>query len=92
MQIRFLANGAAYQRGDYWLIPARTATGRLLWPGGSYPQALAPYGPARYLAPLAVVGTGPAVTDMRTLFTHLAWPEGQDSAGPARPPASAGQA
>ena len=98
VQIRFLANGAAYQRGDYWLIPARTATGRLLWPGGPYPQALAPYGPARYLAPLAVVGAGPAVTDMRTLFTHLAWPEGQDSAGPAPAgpapagPAPAGQA
>jgi Family of unknown function (DUF6519) len=93
VQIRFLANGAAYQRGDYWLIPARTATGRLLWPGGPDPQAVAPYGPARFLAPLAVVGTGSVVTDMRTLFTHLAWPEGQDSAGPGSPgPGSPGPA
>ena len=88
-QIRFLANGAAYQRGDYWLIPARTATGRLLWPGGPYPQAVAPHGPTRFLAPLAVVGTGSTVTDMRTLFTHLAWPDSQAAAGrppPVRPP------
>jgi len=92
-QIRFLANGAAYQRGDYWLIPARTATGRLLWPGGPYPQAVAPHGPTRFLAPLAVVGTGSTVTDMRTLFTHLAWPDSQASAGQAAAgQASAGQA
>jgi Family of unknown function (DUF6519) len=83
VQILFVANGATYQRGDYWLIPARTATGRLVWPGGSDPQAIAPHGPTRFLAPLAVVGTSSTVTDMRTLFTHLAWPEGQDSAGPS---------
>ena len=83
VQIRFVANGAEYRRGDYWLIPARTATGRLLWPAGPDPHAIAPQGPTRFLAPLAVVGTGSAVTDMRTLFTHLAWPDGQDSASKA---------
>ena len=76
VQVRFAARGADYQTGDYWLIPARTATGGLLWPGGAHPEAIGPYGPDRYLVPLALVReTGKEPEDMRTLFTHLAWPE-----------------
>ena len=78
-----LANGAEYRRGDYWLIPARTATGRPAVARRRRPPAIPPQGPTRFLVPLAVVGTGSAVTDMRTLFTHLAWPDGQDSASKA---------
>jgi hypothetical protein len=75
VQVSFSANGAGYQRGDYWLIPARTATGGLLWPGeAGQPSAVPPAGPARYLVPLALVTNTTTAEDMRTLFTHLAWP------------------
>ena len=82
VQVRFQANRAEYRRGDYWLIPARTATGGVLWPGGA--DAAHPPGPARYLAPIALVygeddhdedDHDRGVRDLRTLFTHLAWPE-----------------
>jgi hypothetical protein len=76
VQVRFQANRAEYLRGDYWLIPARTATGGVLWPGGA-DAAVPPAGPARYLAPIALVH-GDRVRDLRTLFTHLAWPENGD--------------
>jgi len=75
VQVRFLANGAEYRTGDYWLIPARTATGGVLWPGGSDPRAVPPHGPTRYLVPLALVTAKDTAEDMRILFTHLAWPE-----------------
>ena len=32
VQIRFEAPSAHYERGDFWLIPARTATSGVLWP------------------------------------------------------------
>jgi len=79
VQVRFAASGAEYRRGDYWRIPARTATGGLLWPGGTHPSAVPPQGPARYLVPLALVKDKGKVEDMRTLFTNLAWPEPGDS-------------
>jgi len=79
VQVRFSANGADYRPGDYWLIPARTATGGLLWPGGAHPSAVPPQGPTRYLVPLALVKDKGNVAEMRTLFTHLAWPEPGDS-------------
>lgn len=78
VEVRFQANHAEYRRGDYWLIPARAATGNVLWPGGPG-AAVPPAGPAHYLVPLALV-TKDGVTDLRTLFTHLAWP---DSGEPA---------
>jgi hypothetical protein len=80
VRIQFLAADGEYQRGDYWLLPARTATGGLLWPAAADgPLALPPAGPARYRAPLALVTRGDdpddfKITDLRTLFTHLAWP------------------
>jgi hypothetical protein len=85
VQVRFSPTGAHYQRGDHWLIPARTATGGLLWPGDADPRAVPPHGPARYLVPLALIlddkGTS-TVEDMRTLFTHLAFPpESEDPGG-----------
>jgi hypothetical protein len=80
VRIQFLEAGGNYQRGDYWLIPARTATGGVLWPASEDgPLAQSPAGPARYRAPLALVTRGDdpddlKITDLRTLFTHLAWP------------------
>jgi len=58
-----------YLTGDYWLIPARTATGDVEWPkvigadgnpetdaqGNIIPVALPPHGITHYYAPLAVV-------------------------------------
>lgn len=58
-----------YLTGDYWLIPARTATGDVEWPkvtdaqgnpetdsqGNVIPLALPPHGITHYYAPLAVV-------------------------------------
>ena len=58
-----------YRTGDYWLIPARTATGDVEWPtvtdvqgnpetdaqGNIIPVALSPHGITHYYAPLAVI-------------------------------------
>jgi hypothetical protein len=62
-----------YLVGDYWLIPARTATGDVEWPkvtdaqgnpetdaqGNIIPVALPPRGVTHYYAPLAVISVGP---------------------------------
>ncbi len=71
---------ARFQRGDFWLIPARAATGRIYGPT-TQPGGAPPYGPARHFAPLAQTNLqadkGPPdkrVNDLRSLFTRLAWP------------------
>lgn len=78
VRVQFVAAGGEYQRGDYWLLPARTATGGVLWPSSRRgPLALVAAGPARYRAPLALVTMRDdtvEIIDLRTLFTHLAWP------------------
>ena len=76
VHIRFEAPAARYQRGDFWLIPARTATNGLLWPQSPddphVSLALPPSGPARYLAPLAKVNElRREPEDLRVLFAHL---------------------
>lgn len=58
VQIHF-EPGGVYHTGDYWLIPARVATGDILWPtetksdGEISPKALAPKGIEHHYAPLA---------------------------------------
>jgi hypothetical protein len=49
-----------YRRGDYWLIPARTATGDVEWPKDESrnPQPIPPHGVDHYYAPLAVIPGG----------------------------------
>ncbi|HVF45254.1 MAG TPA: DUF6519 domain-containing protein [Pyrinomonadaceae bacterium] len=70
--------GGNYRAGDYWLIPARTETGDVEWPGGQgRPEARPPHGVEHHYAPLAriTVGTGRAVTvqeDFRRRFLPLA--------------------
>jgi len=69
--------GSSYRQGDYWLIPARTATGDVEWPGlEGQPDALPPYGVQHHYAPLAFVPgvgtTGAAAFDLRRTFQHLA--------------------
>ena len=67
VQIRF-AKGGKYRTGDYWLIPARVATGDVDWPhefdanGNERPDenknpvgaAMLAHGPRHYYAPLGV--------------------------------------
>ncbi|HSR68743.1 MAG TPA: DUF6519 domain-containing protein [Acidobacteriota bacterium] len=62
---------ARYRTGDYWLIPARTATGDVEWPRqGDKPLWLPPRGVEHHYAPLAWVGAGDedAVHDLRCAF------------------------
>jgi Family of unknown function (DUF6519) len=45
-----------YRTGDYWLIPARVATGDVQWPTqDGKPAALPPHGITHYYAPLAIL-------------------------------------
>jgi hypothetical protein len=62
IQIQFVGNSAKYQTGDYWLIPARVATGQIEWPpAGDDPNApfsnsaREPWGIEHHYAPLAVL-------------------------------------
>ena len=49
---------SVFRSGDYWLIPARTATADVEWPGPAQdPAALAPHGVAHHYAPLAILLT-----------------------------------
>lgn len=67
-----------YRIGDYWLIPARTATGDVEWPGpvGS-PTASPPHGVVHHYAPLAIISVGdgkisqPANNDLRRTLIQL---------------------
>ena len=55
VEIQFDPKGA-YRTGDYWLIPARVATGDVEWPGLiDNPAALPPHGIQHYYAPLAIL-------------------------------------
>jgi hypothetical protein len=92
VQIQFQPSGDNnqpnnYRTGDYWLIPARTATGDVEWPttpvgqGKPIPIAVGPYGVEHHYAPLAVItldasGTIsiPAGGDCRFKFDALAKP------------------
>jgi Family of unknown function (DUF6519) len=52
VQIQFSAGGN-YRTGDYWLIPARVATGKVEWQGDDLnPQPLPPHGDEHHYAPL----------------------------------------
>lgn len=57
-----------YRAGDYWLIPARTATGDVEWPGPpDDPKALPPHGVEHHFAPLGILLLGTAGVGGRTL-------------------------
>jgi len=61
IQVQFSAGGS-YRSGDYWLIPARVATGSIDWPhslaadGSLQWQAQPPGGVQHYYAPLGFLG------------------------------------
>lgn len=68
---------STYRRGDYWLIPARTATGDVEWPGPlNAPEALPPHGVEHHYAPLARITVAAnsvtVVADLRRKFNSLA--------------------
>ena len=58
IQIKFKKNAnSIYRTGDYWLIPARTATGDVVWSKkeNGKPQMQPPNGIEHHYAPLAIV-------------------------------------
>lgn len=68
--------GATYRTGDYWLIPARVATGDVEWPGPvGDPEAQAPHGIEHHYAPLAIISVANSsvnlVTDLRNKIKPL---------------------
>jgi hypothetical protein len=64
-----------YRSGDYWLIPARTATGDVEWPGpADAPEAVPPHGVQHAYAPLAVVPAAGDLADCRYQFESWSKP------------------
>jgi uncharacterized protein DUF6519 len=63
-----------YRRGDYWLIPARTIPGDVLWPqDANGPVARAPDGVEYHYAPLAYAAPGATgLNDLRMIIEPLA--------------------
>ncbi len=81
VQIQFVkgeSKDGRYERGDYWLIPARTAIGDVEWPRDTAgrPIPRPPVGVTYYAAPLALVRFDadkmPETVDLRRTITPLA--------------------
>ena len=65
-----------YRTGDYWLIPARTATGNIEWPEGTAgPHALPPHGVEHHYAPIAIIKAGTNIS-VSSLFMQQFKPAG----------------
>jgi Family of unknown function (DUF6519) len=69
--------GPRYRTGDYWLIPARAATGDVIWPKeGQLPAQVPPHGIDHHYAPLAFWGgnatAGKVFTGARKTYQFLA--------------------
>ena len=87
VQIQFLASGRGqapkrYGVGDYWIIPARTITGDVEWPGPvNDPQFLPAHGILHHYAPLATITRSPnntfSVDDLRRWLTKI-WQDAGD--------------
>ena len=76
--VRIEIDGGTFSVGDYWLVPARTLTGRVEWPrsGGGDSIFETRHGTIHHYAPLAIVsfnGTvfASGVQDCRKLFPPL---------------------
>ncbi|MGW2250040.1 DUF6519 domain-containing protein [Kitasatospora sp. NPDC001660] len=66
------AERGTYRRGDHWLVPARTATGDVLWPQAEDgPAALDPSGVPYHYAPLAYVSGSTIDASPRKTFHSL---------------------
>ncbi len=70
IEIQFtLGSNDSLRSGDYWLIPARVATGEILWPkDGTTAKALQPFGVKHHYAPLALIKAASATTDLRRIL------------------------
>ena len=81
VQIKFLPQTGTeahyYKSGDWWWIPARTATGDVEWPRdeGGAPIAQKPLDPGHRYAPLALIdfnaSPSPSIDDLRRVFKQL---------------------
>ena len=73
--IHITFGSGTYRTGDYWLIPARTATRDIEWPADEQgnPKAIPPHGIEHHYAPLAIISDG-EVIDCRRIFEHLGQP------------------
>lgn len=66
---------AVYKTGDYWLIPARTATGAIEWPRAdptdpeSAGKALPPRGVTHHYAPLAIITVADGSVDENAIIS-----------------------
>lgn len=73
----YFPQGGTYRTGDYWTVPARVATGDVVWPTDATGNPLLeqPDGPAWHYAPLAYVAGREQgqVTDLRSVFAALAF-------------------
>ncbi len=60
VQVQFPSAQPPYRTGDFWLIPARVATGDVEWPrnGNGSPRSLPPHGINHHYAPLRLISTG----------------------------------
>lgn len=69
----YFAAGGSYRTGDFWLIPARTATGGVEWPTdpARRPLLQAPAGITVHYAPLAWVKGEGTAPDLRLAFRSL---------------------
>ncbi|WP_414506399.1 DUF6519 domain-containing protein [Streptomyces sp. NEAU-L66] len=70
----WFAPGGSYRTGDFWLIPARTATGGVEWPTDPARRPLLQYpsGIAVRFAPLAWIAGEQTEPDLRLAFRPLA--------------------
>jgi hypothetical protein len=74
IEIQFEAGGD-YAPSDYWLIPARTATGDVEWPQElGEPAFRRPTGIQYFYAPLAYVQADGQIEEMRSTFRPLSKP------------------
>jgi Family of unknown function (DUF6519) len=76
VQIKFQNSNSEqkYRTGDYWLIPARTATGDVEWTkdtDGRTSLYIPPHGVKHHYAPLAVIADADTTNDCRHQFNYL---------------------
>jgi hypothetical protein len=73
IDVEFAPGIICYRTGDYWLIPARVATGSIQWPEDEDGNALAepPAGIRHHYAPLALIDSGDLAEDCRCGFDRL---------------------
>ncbi|MCG8686829.1 MAG: DUF6519 domain-containing protein, partial [Desulfobacterales bacterium] len=74
VQVKF--SSGTYNVGDYWMIPARTNIGDILWPKqGTTWQAVSPHGTAHAICRLAIMTfdgtTWASIDDCRPIFVPL---------------------